>query len=43
MFGRDSLRFDQEAKLDLYYIQNWNLWLDMYVIFGTLGVIFKGR
>ncbi len=43
VFWRDSLSFDQEAKLDLYYIQNWSLWLDMYVIVGTFGVIFKGR
>lgn len=43
VFGRDSLRFDQEAQLDLYYIQNWSLWIDLYVIFGTFGVIFKGR
>ena len=43
VFWRDNLTFDQEAKLDLYYIQNWSLGMDMYVIFGTLGVIFKGR
>ena len=43
VFWRDSLSFDQEAKLDLYYIQNWSLWLDIYVIVGTFGVIFKGR
>ena len=43
VFCIDNLTFDQEAKLDLYYIQNWSLGMDMYVIFGTLGVIFKGR
>lgn len=43
VFGRDSLHFDQEAKLDLYYIQNRSIRLDMYVIVGTFGVIFKGR
>jgi lipopolysaccharide/colanic/teichoic acid biosynthesis glycosyltransferase len=43
VFWRDSLSFDQEAKLDLYYIQNWSIWLDLYVIVWTFGVIFKGR
>ena len=43
VFWRDSLSFDQEAKLDLYYIQNRSLRLDIYVIIGTFGVIFKGR
>ncbi|MBQ7616666.1 sugar transferase [bacterium] len=26
------MSFDQEAKLDLYYIQNRSIWLDIYVI-----------
>ena len=43
VFWRDSLSFDQEAKLDLYYIQNWSIWLDIYVIVWTFGVIFKWR
>ena len=43
VFGRDSLSFDEEARLDLYYIQKWSPRLDLYVIFGTFGVIFKGH
>ena len=43
VFWRDSLSFDQEAKLDLYYIQNRSIWLDLYVIVWTFGVIFKWR
>lgn len=41
IFGRDKLDFDEEAKLDLYYIQNWNIWLDIYVILTTIKVLFK--
>jgi lipopolysaccharide/colanic/teichoic acid biosynthesis glycosyltransferase len=43
VFWRDSLSFDQEAKLDLYYIQNRSIRLDIYVIVWTFGVIFKWR
>ena len=43
VFWRDSLSFDQEAKLDLYYIQNRSLRLDIYVIVWTFWVIFKWR
>ena len=43
VFGRDNLPFEEEAKLDLYYIQNWSLAVDMYVVFATFGVVFKGR
>jgi lipopolysaccharide/colanic/teichoic acid biosynthesis glycosyltransferase len=43
VFGRDNLPFEEEAKLELYYIQNWSLAMDLYVIFATFGVVFKGR
>lgn len=43
VFGRDTLSFDQEARLDLYYIQNRSIRLDIYVIFMTIKVLFKGR
>jgi lipopolysaccharide/colanic/teichoic acid biosynthesis glycosyltransferase len=43
VFGRDGLDFEEEAKLDLYYIQNWNIFMDFYIVFATLGVVFKGK
>ncbi len=43
VFGRDNLSFSQEAKLDLYYIQNRSIFLDFYVIFSTFKVVFKGK
>jgi len=41
VFGRDALDFDQEARLDLWYIQNWSLWLDLYIILLTFKAIAK--
>ncbi len=43
VFGRDGLDFEEEAKLDLYYIQNRNIFLDVYIVFATFGVVFKGK
>jgi lipopolysaccharide/colanic/teichoic acid biosynthesis glycosyltransferase len=43
IFGRDNIDFNNEAKLDLYYIQNWSIFLDLFVIISTLKVIFKGK
>ena len=42
-FGRDENKFTKEAKLDLYYIQNWSIFLDLYVIFATFKVVFKWK
>lgn len=43
VFGRDNLDFEDEAKLDLYYIQNWSIFMDIYILFATFGVVFKGK
>ncbi|MEJ2555505.1 MAG: sugar transferase, partial [Anaerolineae bacterium] len=34
---------DAQIKLqyDFYYLRYWSLWLDLYVIFRTFGVVFK--
>ncbi len=33
--GRSDLSFDEEIKLDLYYIENWSIWLDLWILFKT--------
>jgi lipopolysaccharide/colanic/teichoic acid biosynthesis glycosyltransferase len=43
VFGRDDLDFEEEAKLDLYYIQNRTIFMDMYILFATFGVAFKWK
>lgn len=41
--GRDAVKsFDERLKLDLAYIDNWSLWLDMKIILKTCAVIFQG-
>lgn len=42
IFWRDALSFDEEAKLDLYYIQKWSVLMDIYVLVSTVKVIFRG-
>lgn len=41
--GRSDLNFEQEYRLDLYYIENWSLGLDIQICFKTLGVLFRKR
>ncbi|MBU2028730.1 sugar transferase [Patescibacteria group bacterium] len=41
--GRSDLDFEKEYKLDLYYIENWSLWLDVQICLKTIGVLFKKR
>ncbi len=39
--GRSNLVFSEEAKLDIFYIENWSLFLDLIIIIKTIRVVFK--
>ena len=41
--GRSDLNFDEEVKLDRYYIENWSLWKDIKIILTTISVVLKGH
>lgn len=40
--GRNRLTFDEMVRTDLYYIENWSLWLDVKIILLTLPAVFRG-
>lgn len=40
--GRSDLNFQEEAKLDSYYIENWSWWMDIKIILKTMIVVFRG-
>ena len=40
--GRNDLSYEDRVKLDVYYVQNWSLWLDIKILFKTIGTILKG-
>jgi undecaprenyl-phosphate galactose phosphotransferase len=43
VFGRASVSFDQMVILDLYYISNMTLWLDLKIMLKTIPVVFLGK
>ncbi|WP_205689906.1 sugar transferase [Caulobacter sp. SLTY] len=34
--------YDEWVKLDLQYIRDWSLWLDIKILFRTIGVVVRG-
>ena len=41
--GRNRLPYEERVKLDLYYVTNWSLWLDLYVLARTLRAVARGE
>lgn len=41
--GRSDLLFEEEAKLDIYYIENWSLLLDISILLRTPFAVLKHR
>nr|WP_269744513.1 sugar transferase [Chamaesiphon minutus] len=39
--GRNALTWDEKFKLDLWYVDNWSLWLDLKILLMTVGKVIK--
>jgi|TARA_Y100001960_G_C14668589_1_gene824676 lipopolysaccharide/colanic/teichoic acid biosynthesis glycosyltransferase len=39
--GREENDFKTEAKLDIFYIENWSILLDLKIILKTFSVILE--
>ena len=37
--GRESAAFDLYERFDLFYVENWSVWLDIVIIVGTLRAV----
>jgi len=43
VMGRNALTFEGRLRQDEYYISNWSLWLDSYIILRTVWVVLSGQ
>jgi lipopolysaccharide/colanic/teichoic acid biosynthesis glycosyltransferase len=41
--GRSDLSWDDAVRLDLYYVDNWSLVLDLHTMWRTIGVVFRRK
>ena len=41
--GRSELSFDEMARLDLYYIQNWSIEMDIKILLRTIPTVLFGK
>ena len=41
--GRNRLSFEEMVRIDLFYIENWSIWLDLKIILLTLPAVLRGN
>jgi Undecaprenyl-phosphate galactose phosphotransferase WbaP len=41
--GRNHLSFQQRLDLDIYYVRNWSIWLDIHILARTIWVVLTGH
>jgi len=41
--GRSDLTYEEEVALDMFYIENWSIWLDVIIFIKTPFVLLKKR
>lgn len=41
--GRSDLSYAERVQLDMRYIRNWSIWLDLHILMRTISVVIKGN
>lgn len=41
--GRSDIDYEERVVLDSWYVRNWNIWLDIMLLWRTLKVVVKGK
>ncbi|HSH31606.1 MAG TPA: sugar transferase [Candidatus Saccharimonadales bacterium] len=41
--GRSDIGYDERVKLDIYYVENWSLWLDIKILVKTAFSLLKRK
>ena len=41
--GRSDTDYHDRIAFDTYYLQNWSIWLDLWIIYETFGVVLFGK
>jgi exopolysaccharide biosynthesis polyprenyl glycosylphosphotransferase len=41
--GRSNISYEERVRLDMFYVRNWSIWLDLQLLFQTIPAVLKGR
>ncbi len=37
--GRSDTSYEERVQLDSFYVRNWSVWLDLYILFRTIEIV----
>ncbi len=43
VLGRSNTTFDEMVRLDIYYAENWSLWLDVRILLQTIPAVLSSK
>ncbi|MDR3304297.1 MAG: undecaprenyl-phosphate galactose phosphotransferase WbaP [Treponema sp.] len=41
--GRSDTDYNERVSFDTYYLQSWSVWLDLWILYKTVEVVFRGK
>jgi lipopolysaccharide/colanic/teichoic acid biosynthesis glycosyltransferase len=41
--GRSDVSYEERVQMDMYYIRNWSIWLDLQILVNTIPAVLKAR
>ena len=41
--GRSDTGYEERVALDVFYVNNWSIWMDCYIFFATINAVFLQR
>jgi lipopolysaccharide/colanic/teichoic acid biosynthesis glycosyltransferase len=41
--GRSDVTYEERIRLDMHYIRNWSIWLDLQLLWETIPAVLRGK
>lgn len=41
--GRSDVSYEERVRLDMYYIRNWSIWMDIYLLLATIPAVLRKK
>ncbi len=41
--GRSDTTYEERVQMDVWYVRNWSVWLDVMLLWRTIKAVFTGK